>query len=32
MLGSLILYLKATRIVMFQLSGFYYIGFRGSGL
>ena len=26
MLGSLILYLKAIRIVMFQLSGFYYIG------
>ena len=25
MLGSLILYLKGTRIVMFQLSGFYYI-------
>ena len=25
MLGSLILYLKAMRIVMFQLSGFYYI-------
>ena len=24
-LGSLILYLKGTRIVMFQLSGFYYI-------
>ena len=24
MLGSLILYLKGTRIVMFQLSGFYY--------
>ena len=27
MLGSLILYLKAIRIVMFQLSGFYYIGY-----
>ena len=26
-LGSLILYLKAMRIVMFQLSGFYYIAF-----
>ena len=25
MLGSLILYLKAIRIVMFQLSGFYYM-------
>ena len=25
MLGSLILYLKGMRIVMFQLSGFYYI-------
>ena len=24
-LGSLILYLKGTRIVMFQLSGFYYM-------
>ena len=24
MLGSLILYLKGTRIVMFQISGFYY--------
>ena len=24
MLGSLILYLKGMRIVMFQLSGFYY--------
>ena len=24
MLGSLILYLEGTRIVMFQLSGFYY--------
>ena len=28
MLGSLILYLKAIRIVMFQLSGFYYKGLR----
>ena len=25
MLGSLILYLKAMRIVMFQLAGFYYM-------
>ena len=25
MLGSLILYLKGMRIMMFQLSGFYYI-------
>ena len=34
MLGSLILYLKAIRIVMFQLSGFYYKprpGFGGLG-
>ena len=32
MLGSLILYLKGMRIVMFQLSGFYYkpLGFRVS--
>ena len=29
MLGSLILYLKGMRTIMFQLSGFYY---RGSGL
>ena len=28
MLGSLILYLRGMRIMMFQLSGFYYIGFR----
>ena len=28
MLGSLILYLKGMRIMMFQLSGFYCIGFR----
>ena len=28
MLGSLILYLKAMRILMFQLSGFYYKGLR----
>ena len=26
-LGSLVLYLKGTRIVMFQLSGFYYRAF-----
>ena len=26
MLGSLILYLKSIRIMMFQLSGFYYRG------
>ena len=38
MLGSLILYLKGMRIMMFQLSGFWYIGlgrgllFRGLGL
>ena len=25
MLGSLILYLKGMRIIMFQLSGYYYI-------
>ena len=34
MLGSLILYLKGMRRMMFQLSGFYYKGspgFRGSG-
>ena len=29
MLGSLIRYLKAMRIVMFQLSGFYYITYLG---
>ena len=29
MLGSLILYLKGIRIMMFQLSGFYYILLRG---
>ena len=28
MLGSLILYLEGTRIMMFQLSGFYYKGLR----
>ena len=30
MLGSLILYIKGMRILMFQLSGFYYrgLGFR----
>ena len=28
MLGSLILYLKGTRIVMFQLSGFYKTRFQ----
>ena len=28
-LGSLILYLKGTRIVMFQLSGFFTIYYRG---
>ena len=27
MLGSPILYLKGTRIMMFQLSGFYYIAY-----
>ena len=34
MLGSLILYLKGTRIVMFQLSGFYYnrVGMKGFGI
>ena len=32
MLGSLILYLKGMRIMMFQLSGFYCIGFRARGL
>ena len=32
MLGSLILYLKAIRIVMFQLSGFYYSREWGKGL
>ena len=33
MLGSPILYLKGMRILMFQLSGFYYrsLGFRGLG-
>ena len=31
MLGSLILYLKGMRIMMFQLSGYYYIGLRGLG-
>ena len=30
MLGSFILYLKAIRIVMFQLSGFYYTEFSSS--
>ena len=32
-LGSLILYLKGMRIVMFQLSGFHYkfLGVQGSG-
>ena len=30
MLGSLILYLKGMRIMMFQLSGFYYKGFQES--
>ena len=30
-LGSPILYLKGMRILMFQLSGFYCIGFRGLG-
>ena len=29
MLGSLILYLKGMRIMMFQLSGFYCRGFWG---
>ena len=29
MLGSLILYLKGMRIMMFQLSGFYCKGFKG---
>ena len=31
MLGSLMIYLKGMRIIMFQLSGFYYmgLGFRG---
>ena len=32
MLGSLILYLKGIRIWMFQLSGFWGIGFRDSDL
>ena len=31
MLGSPILYLKAMRILMFQLSGFYCRGFRLEG-
>ena len=33
MLGSPILYLKGMRVLMFQLSGFYYrgLGFRGKG-
>ena len=31
MLGSLILYLKGMRIVMFQLSGFYYMFSQMSG-
>ena len=31
MLGSPILYLKGMRILMFQLSGFYYM-LRGGGL
>ena len=31
MLGSLILYLKGMRIMMFQLSGFYYKAFMISG-
>ena len=30
-LGSLILYLKGMRIMMFQLSGFYYIHLGGGG-
>ena len=30
MLGSLILYLKGMRIMMLQLSGFYYKGYWGS--
>ena len=34
MLGSLILYFKGRRLMMFQLSGFYCrsVGFRGGGL
>ena len=32
MLGSLILYTKGMRILMFQLSGFYYRRFRFQGL
>ena len=32
MLGSLIVYLKGMRIMMFQLSGFYYSWFNISGL
>ena len=31
MLGSPILYLKGMRLMMFQLSGFYYTGFRAEG-
>ena len=31
MLGSLILYLKGMRIMMFQLSGVYCKGFKGLG-
>ena len=32
MLGSLILFLKGMRIMMFQLSGFYYIHLGGGGV
>ena len=32
MLGSPILYLKGMRILMFQLSGFYCIGFGVEGI
>ena len=32
MLGSLILYLKGMRAIMFQLSGFYYRAFMVKGL
>ena len=31
MLGSLILYLKSMRTMMFQLSGFYYTSKRATG-